>query len=52
MVKRCQWGLCSSENRFPDILDGGIEFISFPKPKRDLEKEKRRMNASGRHHKN
>ena len=50
MVKRCQWGLCNSDNRYPERLVGDIEFISFPKPKRDLEKCKRCINTCGRHH--
>ncbi|KAH3713680.1 hypothetical protein DPMN_073477 [Dreissena polymorpha] len=33
MDKRCQWGLCNSDNRYPDRLVGDIEFISFPKRK-------------------
>ena len=50
MVKRCQWGLCNLDNRYPDRLVCDIEFISFPKPKRDLEKCKRCINACGRPH--
>ncbi|KAH3846034.1 uncharacterized protein LOC127873593 isoform X1 [Dreissena polymorpha] len=50
MVKRCQWGLCNSDSRYPARLVGGIEFIPFPKPKRDYDKCKRWIKACGRPH--
>lgn len=50
MVKRCQYGLCKSDTRYPERLEGGIVFIPFPKPKRSLEKCKRWIKACGRPH--
>ncbi|XP_014909247.1 zinc finger protein 554-like isoform X1 [Poecilia latipinna] len=50
MVKRCQWGTCNSDTRYPERLEGGIHFIPFPKPKRSLEKCKRWIKACGRPH--
>ena len=37
MVKRCCWGTCNSDTRYPERLNGA-KFIPFPKPKRALEK--------------
>ena len=31
-TKRCSWGLCKSDSRYPDKLPDGIQFIPFPKP--------------------
>ncbi|KAG1654669.1 Maleylacetoacetate isomerase [Nymphon striatum] len=50
MVKRCEWGLCNSDSRYPERLIGGVEFIPFPKPKRNLETCKRWIKACGRPH--
>ena len=50
MVKRCQWGLCKSDSRYPERLSDGVKFIPFPKPKRNLEKCKRWIRACGRPH--
>ncbi|XP_032427997.1 zinc finger protein 8-like isoform X2 [Xiphophorus hellerii] len=50
MVKRCQWGTCNSDTRYPERLEGGIHFIPFPKPKRSLDKCKRWIKACGRPH--
>ncbi|XP_060556838.1 uncharacterized protein LOC132717394 [Ruditapes philippinarum] len=50
MVKRCQWGLCKSDSRFPDRLVGEIKFIPFPKPKRNRERCLRWNKACGRPH--
>ena len=50
MVKRCQWGTCNSDTRYPERLEGGITFIPFPKPKRNFEKCKRWIKACGRPH--
>ncbi|XP_036406921.1 forkhead box protein N2b isoform X2 [Megalops cyprinoides] len=37
MVKRCSWGTCNSDSRYPERLEGAF-FIPFPKPKANLEK--------------
>lgn len=50
MVKRCQWGLCDSDSRYPERLTGGIVFIPFPKPKRNLDKCKRWIKSCNREH--
>ncbi|KAL3881638.1 hypothetical protein ACJMK2_028051 [Sinanodonta woodiana] len=50
MVKRCQWGLCNSDSRYPNRLNGGVKFIPFPKPRRNLEKCKRWIKACGGPH--
>ena len=50
MVKRCQWGLCDADSRYPERLTGGVFFVPFPKPKRNLEKCKRWIKACGRPH--
>ncbi|KAK7930464.1 hypothetical protein WMY93_006859 [Mugilogobius chulae] len=38
MVKRCAYGLCKSDTRYPERLAGGVEFFAFPKPKTQLER--------------
>ncbi|XP_046563819.1 LOW QUALITY PROTEIN: uncharacterized protein LOC124272679 [Haliotis rubra] len=38
MVKRCSWGTCNSDTRYPERLAGGITFIPFPKPARNFQK--------------
>lgn len=50
MVKRCCWGTCNTDSRYPDRLQGGIVFIPFPKPGRNLEKAKRWIRLCGRPH--
>uniref|UniRef100_A0A8W8IEJ9 THAP-type domain-containing protein n=1 Tax=Magallana gigas TaxID=29159 RepID=A0A8W8IEJ9_MAGGI len=50
MVKRCCWGTCNTDNRYPDRLVGGIRFIPFPKPGRQLEKANRWIRLCGRPH--
>jgi len=32
MVKRCAWGICNTDTRFPESLEGGIRF--FPSQNR------------------
>ncbi|KAK0143488.1 putative nuclease HARBI1 [Merluccius polli] len=32
MVKRCAWGTCNSDTRYPERLGDGIYFLPFPKP--------------------
>ena len=49
MVKRCQWGLCNTDSRYPERIEG-VRFIPFPKPKKNLEKCKRWIKACGRPH--
>ncbi|XP_033730606.1 uncharacterized protein LOC117320019 [Pecten maximus] len=48
MVKRCCWGTCNTDSRFPDRLEGGVTFIPFPKPGRSLEKCKEWIRLCGR----
>ncbi|CAG2257337.1 unnamed protein product [Mytilus edulis] len=48
MVKRCCWGTCNTDSRYPDRLEGGIVFIPFPKPGRSLEKARRWIRLCGR----
>ncbi|XP_077989941.1 uncharacterized protein LOC144444401 [Glandiceps talaboti] len=48
MVKRCAWGLCTSDSRYPSRLVGGVYFVPFPKPKSNLEKCKRWIVLCGR----
>ncbi|KAJ8312196.1 hypothetical protein KUTeg_009569, partial [Tegillarca granosa] len=50
MVKRCQWGLCNSDTRYPERLEGGVRFILFPKPRRNKEKCLRWIKLCGRLH--
>jgi hypothetical protein len=32
MGKRCQWGLCNTDSRYPERIDGGVHFFPFPRP--------------------
>ncbi|XP_062570623.1 uncharacterized protein LOC134232653, partial [Saccostrea cucullata] len=41
MVKRCSWGTCNTDDRYPERLEGGVKFIPFPKPATNLEKCRR-----------
>ena len=50
MVKRCQWGHCNTDSRYPERLAGGVYFLPIPKPKRQLEKCKRWIKACGKSH--
>ncbi|KAM3611186.1 uncharacterized protein V6R79_014647 [Siganus canaliculatus] len=50
MVKRCSWGKCKSDTRYPDRLKGGIRFIPFPKPKSNPEKCLLWIKLCGRPH--
>jgi hypothetical protein len=50
MVKRCSWGLCNSDTRYPERLTGGVLFHPFPKPKTQLQKCLRWIKACGRPH--
>ena len=36
MVKRCSWGMCRSDTRYPERLVGGVKFIPFPKWKKTM----------------
>lgn len=49
MVKRCAWGQCTADDRYPDKLNGSY-FLPFPKPKTQLEKCLRWIRACGRPH--
>lgn len=48
MVKRCSWGTCNTDSRYPERLTGGIKFIPFPKPATNIEKCKRWIRLCGR----
>lgn len=48
MVKRCAWGLCNTDDRYPERLAGGVKFIPFPKPRRQHEKCLRWIDRCGR----
>ncbi|XP_061672334.1 uncharacterized protein LOC133498967 [Syngnathoides biaculeatus] len=50
MVKRCSHGLCNSDDRYPERLVGGVQFVPFPKPKRQYEKCLRWIKLCGRPH--
>ena len=47
VVKRCSWGKCNADSRYPDRYPG-VKFIPFAKPKRQLEKCLRWIKACGR----
>lgn len=47
MVRRCVWGLCNADERYPERINGGF-FIPFPKPRTKLEKCLRWIEACGR----
>jgi hypothetical protein len=49
MVKRCAYGLCRSDTRYPDRVEG-VKFHPFPKPKSNLEKCLRWIKACNRPH--
>ena len=48
MVKRCAWGTCNSDSRYPERLEGGVVFIPFPKPKSNSEKCRLWIKLCGR----
>ncbi|XP_069111673.1 uncharacterized protein [Argopecten irradians] len=48
MVKRCSWGTCKTDSRFPERLKGGVTFIPFPKPARSLDKCREWIRLCGR----
>ena len=50
MVKRCQWGQCNSDSRYPGRNGETVDFIPFPKPKRSLDKCRRWIKACCRPH--
>ncbi|XP_073720253.1 uncharacterized protein [Misgurnus anguillicaudatus] len=50
MPKRCAYGLCKSDTRYPKSLDGGVEFFPFPKPKTQGEKCRTWITLCGRPH--
>ncbi|XP_062585057.1 uncharacterized protein LOC134255348 [Saccostrea cucullata] len=49
MVRRCVWGTCNSDERYPERLIG-VRLIPFPQPKQDQEKCLRWIKACGRPH--
>ena len=49
MVKRCAWGTCNGDDRYPERLQGAI-LIPFPKPKTKLELCLKWIKACGRPH--
>lgn len=50
MVKRCCYGICNSDTRYPERLKDGVSFVPFPKPVSNLEKCKRWIRLCGRPH--
>lgn len=54
MVKRCCFGLCKSDDRYPDRIfanpDKPIRFVPFPKPKTKLDKCLKWIKLCGRPH--
>ncbi|XP_055065067.2 uncharacterized protein [Misgurnus anguillicaudatus] len=49
MVKRCSYGTCNSDSRYPERL-GNIQFYPFPKPATNLEKCIKWIGLCGRPH--
>ncbi|XP_062594021.1 uncharacterized protein LOC134255507 [Saccostrea cucullata] len=49
MVRRCVWGTCNSDERYPERLIR-VRLIPFPQPKKDQEKCLRWIKACGRPH--
>ena len=49
MVKRCAWGTCKSDSRYPERIEG-VHFIPFPKPKVNYEKCLLWIKLCGRPH--
>ncbi|KAI2660066.1 UDP-N-acetylmuramoyl-L-alanyl-D-glutamate--2,6-diaminopimelate ligase [Labeo rohita] len=49
MVKRCSYGTCNADSRYPDRL-GNTQFHPFPKPARNLEKCIKWIRLCGRPH--
>ena len=41
MENHCAWGTCNTGTRYPKILEGGVVFVPFPKPKIKLDQCKR-----------
>ncbi|KAL1266978.1 hypothetical protein QQF64_002653 [Cirrhinus molitorella] len=50
MPKRCAYGLCKSDTRYPKSLDGVVEFFPFPKPKTQGERCRTWIKQCGRPH--
>ena len=50
MGKKCAWGLCDSDSRYPERLQGGVKFILFPRPLKNLERCLRWIKSCGRPH--
>ncbi|XP_007235875.3 uncharacterized protein si:dkey-20i10.7 [Astyanax mexicanus] len=49
MVKRCAWGSCKSDTRYPNRVQG-VVFYPFPKPKTNLQKCQLWIRLCGRPH--
>ncbi|KAK0154105.1 hypothetical protein N1851_003822 [Merluccius polli] len=50
MPKHCAYGLCNTDSRYPKTLEGGVEFLPFPKPKTKLDKCREWIKQCGRPH--
>ncbi|CAL8274657.1 unnamed protein product [Merluccius merluccius] len=50
MPKHCAYGLCNTDSRYPKTLEGGVEFLLFPKPKTNLDKCREWIKQCGRPH--
>ncbi|XP_066534477.1 uncharacterized protein si:dkey-20i10.7 isoform X2 [Hoplias malabaricus] len=47
MVKRCAWGDCKSDTRYPNRVEG-VVFYPFPKPKTNFQKCEQWIRLCGR----
>ncbi|XP_051795783.1 uncharacterized protein LOC110964897 isoform X3 [Acanthochromis polyacanthus] len=50
MPKRCAYGTCKSDTRYPQSLEGGVDFFPFPKPKTQEERCRVWIEQCGRPH--
>ena len=50
MPKRCAYGTCKSDTRYPQSLEGGVVFFAFPKPKTQEERCRVWIKQCGRPH--
>ena len=50
MVKRCCYGTCKSDTRYPEQLLDDVKFVPFPKPAKNTEKCQRWIRLCGRPH--
>lgn len=48
MVKRCCWGTCNTDSRYPERLANGVYFVPFPKPATKLDQCREWIRLCGR----